>query len=334
MSRDRLLNQIDHDIFQVRLPLPFALRIVNCYLLSGDDGWTMIDTGLNTGEGRASWEAVFEQLEIGPGDLNKIVLTHVHPDHLGMAGWLQRRLKRRVNGAMPPVFASAREVELFSEFWHQNVDWESELAQFWLDCGVPSDLAATMTESTAKTRRRTLPHPEKLQVIDTRKPVKMGERLLQPLLMPGHSDGQLIFYDPSDRLLFSGDHVLLKITPNIGLWPRGEADPLGRYLATFPGLVALDVRLSLPGHRAIITDLRSRVMELDNHHRERLDHTLVSATPSATVYETSQQIFPFGDLSVHERRFAIAETLAHLERLVFAGRLLREERDCWIYRAA
>lgn len=326
-----MLSQIEADIFQVRLPLPFALSIVNCYLIRGGDGWTVVDTGLNTADGREAWEEVFRLLEIRTGQIEKIILTHMHPDHLGMAGWLQQRLKSNGPGSLPPVFASPREAELFELFWQEHVDWRTDLTQFWKACGVPAEMGAEMTESTAVTRRRTLPHPENVQIIDVDRPLVLGDRVCRAILMPGHSDGQLIFYDADDRLLFSGDHILLKITPNIGLWPSGEPDPLGRYLATFEHLKRLEVRLSLPGHRSNIVDLRARISELAHHHKERLDHTVSAADPQATVYEAGQQIFPFERLSVHEKRFAIAETLAHLERLVCSGRLRRRDEDSWIY---
>jgi len=104
-TEKKSLTQITDDIYQVRLPLPYALNHVNCYLLRGDDGWTIIDTGLNTSQGRAGWQAAFDTLGIGPDDIDQIILTHVHPDHYGMAGWLQEWC-----GAT--VWLSPREAEL------------------------------------------------------------------------------------------------------------------------------------------------------------------------------------------------------------------------------
>jgi glyoxylase-like metal-dependent hydrolase (beta-lactamase superfamily II) len=78
-------------IYQVQLPLPFALRIVNCYLLRGHNGWTIVDTGLNTAQGRETWETALAALQIAPDDITQIVLTHVHPDHYGQAAYRHRR---------------------------------------------------------------------------------------------------------------------------------------------------------------------------------------------------------------------------------------------------
>jgi glyoxylase-like metal-dependent hydrolase (beta-lactamase superfamily II) len=83
-----LITAVTNDIYQIQIPLPFALRIVNCYLLAGHNGWTIVDTGLNTSRARAAWLEAFSALGIRPGTTEQIVLTHAHPDHYGLAGWL------------------------------------------------------------------------------------------------------------------------------------------------------------------------------------------------------------------------------------------------------
>src|SRR5262245_43381497 len=107
------LTQISPDIYQVRLPLPFALNHVNCYLLQGDQGWIIVDTGLNIPAARTFWQNTFETLQIGPDDIDKIVLTHVHPDHYGLSGWLQAW-----SGAS--VWLSPREAELARQTWGRD----------------------------------------------------------------------------------------------------------------------------------------------------------------------------------------------------------------------
>lgn len=316
------------DIYQVQIPLPFALRIVNCYLLPGPNGWTVVDTGLNTAKARATWQQVFATLPLRPREIEQIVLTHTHPDHYGLAGWLLECCAAD-GGSIPPVCMSAREAETADHFWKKGVAGNPTYSAFWQQCAVPPELAAAIVETTEQTRQRTLPHPGVHHIIEPDKMMCLGERQVQPLLMPGHSDGQMVFYDAADRLLLCGDHVLQKITPNISLWPDGEADPLGRYLASLQTLSQLDVRLALPGHGPLIEDLHGRMSQIAYHHAGRLEHTLAVLDQPATVYEVSQRLFDHATLSVHELRFATTETLAHLDHLVRHGRVHRREEFIW-----
>jgi len=316
------------DIYQVQIPLPFALRIVNCYLLRGPNGWTVVDTGLNTSRARDTWQHVFATLPLRPRDIEQIVLTHVHPDHYGLAGWLQECCAAD-GGPLPPVWMSAREAEAADFFWKKGVVNNPTYATFWQQCAVPPDLAAAIVETTEQTRLRTLPHPATHHIIEPDKMMCLGERQVRPLLMPGHSDGQLVFYDAEDRFLLCGDHVLQKITPNISLWPDGEADPLGRYLVSLKTLAQLDVRLALPGHGPLMDDLHGRMDQITHHHVERLDQMLAVLDQPATVFEASQRLFDHAKLSVHEMRFAATETLAHLDHLVRHGRVHHDTQFVW-----
>lgn len=330
--------QLADDIYQVRLPLPFALRIVNCYLLRGDDGWTVLDTGLNVPAGQGVWLATFARLGISPGDIRQIVLTHSHPDHFGLAGWLQSLVASETSAPAPPVYMSVREAELARMTWMQPNGFGQQVLEFWYTCGVPEHLAEPLLLQTLKTRALTRPHPPVIESLQPGSVLQIGRRSLQVIHAPGHSDAQLIFYDPDDRLLLCGDQVLIKITPNVSLWPAGEPDPLRRYLASLRELAGLDVRVALPGHGPLITHWRARLGELQRHHTARLEHTITAARTRSTPYEISTQLFEHEELSHHEIRFAVAETLAHLEFLRIDGQVERvEERQqadgvLWRYR--
>jgi glyoxylase-like metal-dependent hydrolase (beta-lactamase superfamily II) len=132
--------------------------------------------------------------------------------------------------------------------------------------------------------------------------------------------------------LLAGDQVLAKITPNIGLWPLSEPDPLGRYLTSLQQLTNLEVQLALPGHRDLITDWPGRIAEIQQHHTSRLEEMLALIDGNgATAYQVCTQVFG-ANLSMHEIRFAVAETLSHLEYLVKQGQVQREEGQVWLYR--
>lgn len=321
-----LLLPVTDDIFQVHLPLPFALNRVNGYLLRGADGWTVVDTGLNTPEGRAVWDTVFAALGITPADIVQIVLTHAHPDHYGMAGWLQQQ-----TGA--PVRLSAKEAAFARTVWQEG-SLGKGFDRYLIQLGMPADTAKTVARGVASTGEMTFPHPVTLDIIQAGDEIQMGQRRFRMIHAPGHSDGQLMFYDAADRLLLCGDHILMKITPNIGLWPESDPDPLGRFLFSLQELKALDVRLALPGHKSLITNWRGRLVELLLHHEARLMYTLAAIEGGANVYDAARAVFNSSTFSPHEWRFAMAETLAHLDYLERHGQARRQDGDVWYFRPA
>jgi len=322
--------EVANAIFQVRLPLPFALNSVNCYLIRGGDGWTMLDAGLNDPPAQAAWDAAFAALGITVRDLTQVILTHVHPDHFGMAGRFQALATQ--SGFDLPVRLSPREAELSRLLWGGEGQQARAFDVFLAACGLPAAMIDTLVTSLDTTSDMTLPHPARLETIQPGAEITIGKRRFTTIHAPGHSDGQLIFYDPADHLLLSGDHVLMKITPNIGLWPDTEPDPLGRFLDSLAALQTLDVRLALPGHKTLITDWRGRLAELLHHHEARLDHTLAAIAGGATVYEASLKVFNSQTFTPHEWRFAMVETLAHLEYLRLRDSVRQETDDAGLWR--
>ncbi len=313
-------TEIASDIWRVRLPLPFALNHVNCYLLRDADGWTILDTGLNRPELYAGWQAVFAQLGIRLADIRRIIVTHLHPDHIGLAGRLQQE-----SGA--PVFLSPREWEIAEVAWVQNLERGEHLADYLRRVGAPPEVGALVEGQQQKLRQMTQPPPTDVQLLRGGDAITMAWRRFDVIHAPGHADGQIIFYAAEDRLMLCGDQVLLRITPNIGFWPSTQPDPLGRYLASLRELMKLDVALALPGHHGVITDWQGRICELLQHHDERLEVAYTAAARGATALEASYTIFNFDRFSPHEVRFAVAEALAHLEYLADAGRLVRYEEE-------
>jgi glyoxylase-like metal-dependent hydrolase (beta-lactamase superfamily II) len=324
MSERDPLTPISEDIYQLRLPLPFALNHVNVYLLRGDNGWTILDTGIHWKAGEESWRYGFAKLDIRPNQIEKIVLTHFHPDHFGMAGWLQGLAADA--GKQVDIHISEREDQNAELVWRNNTNMDFGA---WLRFnGLPASFAETVDASMGDTFRMTLPHPTPMKQIKVGEPVTMGTRTFQSIHAPGHSDGQLIFYDEADKLMLSGDHILMTITPNIGLWEHSDPNPLGNFMDSLREIRNLDVRLALPGHRKLIDDWAGRIEELLEHHDYRLGGVLESIEKGAkTPYEVTQKIFDTSRFTSHEWRFAIAETLAHLEFLQREGKIRKAEQE-------
>jgi glyoxylase-like metal-dependent hydrolase (beta-lactamase superfamily II) len=290
-------------------------------VLRDGDGWTIIDTGINYLAGRAAWQAALVKLEIAPKTIQRIILTHAHPDHYGMAGWLAEQ-------SSAPVQLAPLEQEFVITAWHAGAANEQVVVDFFQAHGMPTELAEQVRHSMAETRAMTLPWPT-TSVIEPGVSIQIGARNFQVIATPGHSDQHLAFYCAEERLLLCGDAVLIKITPNISLWPHGRPDPLADYLQSLDLLAALHVDLALPGHGPLIRAFGERLAELRAHHHERLEIMEQATAGGATAFSICTAVFPTTALSPHQMRFAMAETLAHLEYLVGVGRL---EHDGGMYR--
>jgi glyoxylase-like metal-dependent hydrolase (beta-lactamase superfamily II) len=326
------VDAVASGVLRLRVPVPFGrLGDVNAYLLHDTGGWTVVDTGLNTPAARAAWRSGLSIAGIDVADLQRIVLTHSHPDHFGLAGWLQDQIASA--GGTAPVFLTRREQEL-ARYWSTAASSDEPLKALLRRCGVPASMPDTVTGDLQRLRQATQPHPSDVRTLRLGASLRIGARCFAIQHTPGHSDGHAVLYDADDRLLLVGDHVLPHITPTISRWPSTAPDPLGRYLRSLRAMRRLDVRQALPGHGAVIDDWTARLQALLAHHTERLAFMEQAVGTEATVFDVAQQAFELERLNAGEVRFAIAETLAHLDYLVGTGRLHRCDEPVWQFEPA
>lgn len=314
--------EVAEGVYQLKVPVPFPLVFVSVYLLEGDDGWTIIDTGYDYPEGREVWESGVRQVGLDlDRDVGRIVVTHFHPDHLGLARWLQERSGR-------PVYMLEGEIQHSREVWN-NPDHASFAGHL-----VSGGMDRTLAERAAAQMRAKLSLPGEVLPLQEGEKIEFGAGAARVLHAPGHADYQVMLYDEGRKILFSADHVMLEITPNIGLWPDTKGRPLARYLESLSSLRGLDADLVLPGHGPLFHDFSGRVDELLLHHEERLDlmQRALGDEPR-TPFAVSRELFRY-TLSLYERCFALAETLAHLEYLVSEGRAERVEDGHVAFREA
>lgn len=305
--------KVAEGIHQLKLPVPFPLKFVSAYLVEGGDGWTIIDAGYDYPAARETWEEGARAVGLDLGrDVARIIVTHFHPDHIGASRWLQGITKA-------PVYMLEKEIGRSREIWEESDVpgiFANHLARYGMD--------AEMAKKAAVEMRRSIRLPEEILPLYPGEELNLGTAA-KVLHAPGHADFQLVLHDEARGILFAADHVMLKITPVIGLWPESEPRPLARYLESLQSLCGLDADLVLPGHGPVFHDLDGRIDELLHHHAERLDamRDVLEDGPK-TPYEVSRVVFR-GTLSVYERSFALAETLAHLEHLAIEGRAERVE---------
>ena len=303
------MDELAGGIRRLTFPLPLGVRHVHCYVLPGPDGWTLVDTGLGLPDASGRWERVLADLD---APVSRIVVTHFHPDHVGGGEDAQA-----LTGAT--VLQGRRDYEQCLRVWGSE-DWSERLADYLRAHGLPQPVADELRQES----RTFAPF-----IRFARDPQLLGEgdevdgwRVVE---LPGHADGHICLL--RDGVLVAGDHLLGVITPTVGLYPESRPDPLADYQASLRRTIELAPEVALPGHGDAVTDPVTRAHEILEHHERRLDETTAALGPKArNAYEVSVALFGTS-LDASGRRFALAETLAHLERLVQEGRAARTGDD-------
>jgi glyoxylase-like metal-dependent hydrolase (beta-lactamase superfamily II) len=326
------LNWFDPGVFAVApgvhrivLPLPGdGLKAVNAYILEGDDGFALIDTGWRTDTILEALEAGFAALGASLRDLTAIVCTHSHYDHYGLSAYLRER-----SGA--PVHLGEHErLNLGSAIERDEFDrYIADRRALLLRHGartLADELAALRFTFEQVQRRGFATWPERWVADGER--LEIGGRVLEARLTPGHSRGHLMF--TCDDLLFAGDHILPHITPSLGFEAFTDGHALEHFLASLHGSRELGAQLVLPGHGPVFEDLAGRVDELVAHHDTRLAACVAAlAGGPSTAHEVAGRLTwtrrerPFTDMDLFNRMLATTETITHMELLADRGEVER-----------
>jgi glyoxylase-like metal-dependent hydrolase (beta-lactamase superfamily II) len=299
--------EVEPGILRMTLPLPTGPRHVHCYFLRGEDGWTLVDTGLGLME--TPWPEILERLD---AEVVRIFITHMHPDHVGGA-----EAAAAATGA--PVVQGRLDYAQCERVWGSG-DWPERIAEWFVVHGVPPTVADELIESGHV-------FADFVRFAWNPTLVEPGDELdgWRIVATPGHADGHLSLL--RDDVLVAGDTLLTPITPAIGLYPESRPDPLGDYMATLRQIEALAPRISYGGHGEQVRVPAARALETLAHHEDRLDRAEAALGAEArSGYAVSHDLFG-NALPPIQRRFAVAETLSHLERLVQLERAARHEDD-------
>ena len=309
-------HRLGDGVYRITLPLPFpSPQAVNCYLFEGDRGLTLLDCGIDGDHEFELLSRALADFGFALADLHRLVASHLHVDHMGMA----KRLVESTGCEWVMHTSTTAEVPHYND-WGPRRD---ELARLVDASGAPADAVARFSrgllrpawfaEAIAPT------HP----VDDGQQIPLSATRRLEVIYTPGHQANHLCLRDSRTRRLFSGDHVLPRISPFIP-YTGEDQDHLGAYLDSLDRITKLDAQETFPGHGPIIERGSARAHQILLHHHRRLEAMLEILTEGArTPWQVMQSVFR-PNLNSLEERLAFQETMSHLEHLRRTGRIERK----------
>lgn len=315
----------------LRMPLPFALDHINLWLIEDGDGWAIIDTGFADERTRELWRHILATALQGQ-KVTRLIVTHYHPDHMGLAGWLAELLGVEL-WATQTEWLVARMMSLDdtagyvtnAEEYYRRVGFDEATRMIFAEGGNPYPKSVSSI-------------PRRFHRLTDGMALSLGSRQWRVIVGRGHAPEHACLYCPELDLLITGDQVLPKISPNVGVWPQEpETDALGDYLTSLRKLreIVPSSALALPSHNLPFRGLHRRIDQLASHHAERLVAAETACTSPRSVLEIVPTLF-CRELDLHQLRFAVGETLAHLHHAVGNNRLVRSERDdgVWLFARA
>ena len=322
------MTEVTPGIYQLRLPLPpgSSVKYVNDYLVQGDNEYLLVDTGWNTEEAFEALKGQLAEIGVSFSDITQIVVTHIHPDHYGLAGRLKQLSRAKIAlHYLEGNLIGSRYVNM-GELLQQIEHW------LHINGVAANELPELQTASLGMEKFVAPASPD--VILRGGETVAIGSLNFQVIWTPGHSPGHISLYEPTQKILVSGDHILPTITPNIGLHPQSSRNPLADYLNSLNALKRLDVVLILPGHEKPFSGLEQRIEVLIQHHKQRNAEILKTlAAESKTAYQISTEISWMSDgtswhsLSPRNKRLALLETIAHLESMGTEGKVNKFSRD-------
>jgi glyoxylase-like metal-dependent hydrolase (beta-lactamase superfamily II) len=335
-SQIQPFSEIVPGIYHLQLPLADSNMTgpshVNSYFIRGSKGWLLIDPGWNSPHTLHTLEQALKELNLSMTDIETVFVTHCHPDHFGMAGKI-KQLSPKTH-----IMMHSWEAGLTKSRYIQFSDLQDMMHIMLAKHGVPHELLKILgMASMPAIEFVTFSLPDRIlfggEIIQT------GEFDLEVIWTPGHSPGHVCLYEPQNKLLFSGDHVLPSISPNISYHVLSGDNPLGDYLYAMSKLSHLSVSQVHPGHEYSFTGLQDRIQAILEHHNQRekeiieiLDSKILNCYQIASGLHWNLPGFTWDSFPPLEKRLAITETIAHVEHLRWNGKVYRNIKDnCFLY---
>lgn len=312
------ITDIADDIFVVSMPMGPPMNQVNVYFLKDKDGWVIVDSGLNTPACKEIFQDVFDNRLDGL-PVKKLIVTHFHPDHIGLAGWICKKWQCQLYMTRTE-YLMGRALSLDTTEGYIN-----GMESYYTRAGVPQKIRQEIISKGNTLAATVYPVPANYLILRENSHVFIGEDRWRVLFGRGHSTAQACLYSRKRNILLSADHVVQRITPNISVWPlETNANPLEDYLADLKEwrtIIPEDVRV-LPGHGPEFNDLHGRIDRLFDHHEKRLTQVIdiVTKEDGLLLYQIMERLFK-PDMGARNTVFALAETHAHVNHEIYRGKI-------------
>lgn len=304
-------HKIADGVYWARFAMPMALNHINLWLLEDGDGWAVVDTCLDIPDARATWERLFAGFLQGRR-ITRVICTHMHPDHVGLAGWLSARFDC--------ALWMAREEFLMCRAMAGDTGRQAPdvAIRFYRAAGYDEAQLEQYRTIFGNFGRAIAPLPDSFRRLVDRETLTIGDRYWQVIIGRGHSPEHATLYCPALKLLISGDQVLPRISPNVSVFPtEPEGDPLHEWLRSSArlGEILPEDLLVLPAHEAPFYGLHTRLNQIIDGHRTSLDQLFAYLTQPRRAIDCFPALFK-RELSGMSLGLATGETLAHLNCLL------------------
>ncbi len=292
----------------VRMPLPFALDHINTWLLDDDGAQALVDTGIGNDATQSLWQSILTASRVA---LSRLVITHGHPDHIGLANWLMREHDIALHITQGEFYGA-------HALWHQLPGYcASDMVEQFRRNGLDAERLSALASSGGKYRRLVPDLPTSYQRIFDGDTLRIGANDWRIIVGYGHSPEHASLYCERLGVLISGDMLLPRISTNISVYAATpDGDPLAWFLSSLSRLKDLPQdTLVLPSHGRPFRGLRERIKQLERHHAERCDELLETLDTPRQAADVLSTLFP-RELDTHQVMFAMGESIAHFNYLV------------------
>ena len=310
------------------MPLPFLPAFINCWLLENESGYTLIDTGVDNEKTKNCWRKIFDSVS-NHKPLERVIVSHYHPDHIGLAGWFVEEFGVPLFMSQPEWLA-ARALYLLSDQELGEI-----MVDFYRRCGCEDEFLKYARENGNSYSHTIARVPHSFNRIENRQMFNLTSSPWLARCSAGHSPSQVTLYNKQYDLLIAADQILPHISPNISVWPDEPfANPLKNYLDSLRNFEHFRAETTmLPAHGYPTKNIPQRLLQLRHHHEQRLALIYQACTKPRTAAEVAAAMLGT-EVGLQHVFFAIGEALAHLNFLHAKGKIIREQDagGMWLYR--